>query len=311
MNSLIYFNIKSTIKDYINTFSYHTISPLISSSSSFTSLLNAKSLFHKQSNITPPIPQSHKFFFKNFAYHNNLSIVFLDLLSMYNFSNSSIHSASLSNLCFILSSTNSIWKIDFIISEEITPNLFNSISNGTVSLKQIEKIISSRIEYYTSINSPLIIQPHSLSRTPSNYSSQKAIEYAEKFALNYNSEYRSFDSSGGDCTNFASQTLHFAGLKKTKTWSPYSNAWIRVHSLRDYLLYNNLASEHFSLDDDMSGCLIQFFHSEKKTWTHSGILTYPRGDDYLYCCHSYDKLHYPLSLSYPSIYPKIRIIKPF
>ncbi|MGL5649975.1 MAG: amidase domain-containing protein [Clostridium sp.] len=311
MNSLTYLNIRFVIENYINTFEHTNFSSYISPSSSFKSLLKAKSLFHSKSNILNSSPDSYEFTFKNFAFKNNLSIVFLDLFSIYDFSEFNFKSISLSNLCFILSSINNIWKIDFIISREIMPNLFNSISKGEISLKQIKHEILNRTKYYNSIISNTSTQIKPTSRTFSNYSSQKAIEYAEKFALNYNPEYRSFDDSGGDCTNFVSQTLHFAGFKKTKTWNPYSNSWVRVQELRNYLVYNNLTSEHFSLDENMSGSVIQFFHNEKKTWTHSGILTFPREGDYLYCCHSYDKLHYPLSLAYPSIYPKIRILKPF
>ncbi|MGL4873979.1 MAG: amidase domain-containing protein [Clostridium sp.] len=311
MHSLTYLDIKSVIKNFVNSFNYGTSSSFISPSSPFNKLLEAQALFHSKSNILKTSSTSYNFIFKNFAFKNNLSIVFLDLFSTYTFSNFNTKSTTLSNLCIILSSINNIWYIDFIISREITPSLFNSISKGTISLKEVKKLISSRIKYYNTLIPITLLQSNLSSRTPSNYSPEKAIEYAEKFSLDYNPEYRSFDDFGGDCTNFASQTLHFAGLKKTKIWSPYSNSWIRVQELRNYLIYNNLCSEHFSIANNMSGSLIQFFHNEKKTWTHSGILTYPRGNDYLYCCHSYDKLHYPLSLAYPSIYPKIRILKPF
>jgi len=42
------------------------------------------------------------------------------------------------------------------------------------------------------------------------YNREKAVAYAEKWALSRNKAYYNFDSLGGDCTNFASQVL-FAG----------------------------------------------------------------------------------------------------
>ena len=56
--------------------------------------------------------------------------------------------------------------------------------------------------------------------------------------------------------------------------------------------------------------MLQFFNNEEDTYAHSVMITQalPNGD-YLYCCHSYDKLDYPLSEIYPLFYQKFRVIE--
>ena len=43
------------------------------------------------------------------------------------------------------------------------------------------------------------------------YDRQKAIQYAEKWALGRNPQYYNFDMVGGDCTSFVSQILYAGG----------------------------------------------------------------------------------------------------
>ena len=42
---------------------------------------------------------------------------------------------------------------------------------------------------------------------------QAAINYAEKYAFNYNPDFYDFTEIGGDCTNFVSQCLFYGGIK--------------------------------------------------------------------------------------------------
>ncbi|MGO4423593.1 amidase domain-containing protein, partial [Streptomyces sp. MCAF7] len=41
--------------------------------------------------------------------------------------------------------------------------------------------------------------------------------YAEKYWKNYNTAYRRFNSAGGDCTNYISQSLYAGGWKNDTT----------------------------------------------------------------------------------------------
>lgn len=146
-------------------------------------------------------------------------------------------------------------------------------------------------------------------RKPILFNVDKAVEYARKYALNYNLDYLTFDEIGGDCTNFISQCLYAGGLPKTNNWHPYSFPWIRVNDLYYYLINNGYAKEIPMNGSFKAGNIIQFFSKSKGFFAHTGIITkvLPSGD-YLYCCHSYDKLDFPLSLIYPRIYDKFRIL---
>ena len=141
------------------------------------------------------------------------------------------------------------------------------------------------------------------------YSIDKAVSYARKHALSYNKHYEDFSNAGGDCTNFVSQCVHAGGLPLSLTWRPYYTAWIRVNELYYYILRKGLGKDLPSIMDSKPGSIIQFFSSTKGFYSHSGIITEIISDeDCLYCCHNFDKLDYPLSEIYPSIYKKIRIL---
>jgi len=141
------------------------------------------------------------------------------------------------------------------------------------------------------------------------YSNDKAIIYARRHALSYNKQYEDFSNSGGDCTNFVSQCVHAGGIPLSLTWRPYYTSWIRVNELYYYLLRKGFGKELQSVMPNTPGSIIQFFSSTKGFYSHSGIITeIISDDDCLYCCHTFDKLDYPLSEIYPSIYNKIRIL---
>jgi len=141
------------------------------------------------------------------------------------------------------------------------------------------------------------------------YSREKTVNYARKYALIYNKQYTDFSNSGGDCTNFVSQCVYAGGIPLSLTWRPYFSSWIRVNELYYYLLRKNFGQESLSIINSNPGSIIQFFSDSKGFYSHSGIITEViSSKDCLYCCHTYDKLDYPLSEIYPSIYNKIRIL---
>ena len=69
----------------------------------------------------------------------------------------------------------------------------------------------------------------------SGYNPSAAVTYADQYALNYNSAYRSYASSGGDCANFVSQCLRAGGLPTTSSWYAYSSAWVSAGGQRTYM----------------------------------------------------------------------------
>ena len=138
---------------------------------------------------------------------------------------------------------------------------------------------------------------------------QKAAEYAETYAIIPNINYKSFEFSGGDCTNFVSQILHAGNIKTTNSWKPYTNSWVRVEEFYSYVINNGIGLDVTHKNEFSRGNFLQFSTYERNRFFHSGFITYELKSDCLYCCHTYNKLNYPLSQIYPFIYPIIRIVK--
>jgi hypothetical protein len=156
----------------------------------------------------------------------------------------------------------------------------------------------------TSISTNTYIQ-----RKESNFNITDACTYAETFALKSNPNYKSFDNIGGDCTNFVSQILYAGGVKQTKIWKPYTNSWIRSEDLYLYITTHKLGTAPTNGNLLFKGGLIQFYTPEIGRFFHNGFITYELpNNDYLYCCHSYNKLNYPLSKIYPNKYSTLRTL---
>lgn len=246
----------------------------------------------------------------------------------YTISSRFIHKSNNELFVFLISKTNDKYKIRNVAFKEENPNLYDHLC--TIKL---EDSLFSRLDvdflwsdYLKDINILYnnyklliksfcdfnIFDKSKLYRDGYISSSalidtNKLINYARKYALNYNKNYINFNNSGGDCTNFISQALNFSGLKQNHKWEPYVASWIMVIPLRDYLMQKNLAVEYPDICPNPIGTIIQFFSPVKKRFSHSGIITDMMDDgELLYCCHDYDKLDFPLSETYPVFYKKIR-----
>ena len=79
-----------------------------------------------------------------------------------------------------------------------------------------------------------------------SYQREKAVQYAEKWALSRNPKYYNYDALGGDCTNFVSQCLYAGTLEMnySKNGWYYHNAnqkspsWTGVEFLYKFLISN-------------------------------------------------------------------------
>lgn len=230
-----------------------------------------------------------------------------------------ILSSYVSEYIIILEHLHNKFKIQFLIENEETPDLYNYFF--TLNLSELDSLdFDSLLPPYNCKLSKINFINNSSDtsfnffekRTNSYFNISDACAYAEKFALTPNPIYKYFDGIGGDCANFISQIIHAGGISKTKAWTPYTNAWIRVEDLYSYLTGHKLG---FTLPNDSlltKGCLIQFYTPAIGRYFHSGFITYKLpNNDCLYCCHSYNKLNYPLSEIYPNRYPKLRGFKFF
>ena len=78
------------------------------------------------------------------------------------------------------------------------------------------------------------------------YQREKAVQYAEKWALSRNPKYYNYDALGGDCTNFVSQCLYAGTLEmnyQKNGWYYYnanqkSPSWTGVEFLYKFLINN-------------------------------------------------------------------------
>lgn len=228
-------------------------------------------------------------------------------------------SHSIDEYILILQKQKLNYKVIFLVNKEDTPKLYEEMFKRSLvdfSLDPLNKINiwNSKIKLIDPLHNKYLktfsCYRSNPSTQPSTYNAIFACNYAEKFALKSNDEYISFDGNGGDCTNFISQCIHAGGLKTTNTWKPYSNSWVRVEDLYQYIINNKLGfqvKENFNLK---KGNIIQFYTPKIGRFSHSAIITYSIPDiDHFYCCHSYNKLNYPLSLTYPILYPKIRVLE--
>lgn len=202
------------------------------------------------------------------------------------------------------------YKINKIIYEEESPEWFINEYEGRDGYRSSGESYKDKLKNINKINGEYKKFLRVSDKKEFGYNREATIDYAEKYALDYNKSYKEFDSygQGGDCTNFVSQCLKAGGLETSKQWSPYTNAWILVNDCREYLVNNKIAKEYNYISPNMVGGVVQFYNVEKQKWAHSGIITKYTDGDYLFCCHSYDKLNYPLSMRYPMIYPKIRML---
>ena len=132
------------------------------------------------------------------------------------------------------------------------------------------------------------------------YNRQKAIEYAQKWALSSNPDFYHFGGIGGDCTNFISQCLLAGGAKMNFSqpdgWF-YINlynrsaSWTSVYYLQKFLLSNMSPgiSTHFeSLHNLQEGDLIQLRQKPNKDFNHTLIITRIENEKIYICAHSDD-----------------------
>lgn len=230
-------------------------------------------------------------------------------------------SYSIDEYLIIIEHFNDKFKIQFLVQKEENLLLYEVALKS--DLNEIDNLLSSNFDniwsdklsnidsLYENFRTYTIHSDHSIiDHRDSKFDVLGACNYAEKFALTSNPMYKTFEKNGGDCTNFISQILHAGGIPLTDTWKPYTHPWIRVQDFYWYLTFKGIGikvPEGYPLS---KGYVIQFYTPKLGRYFHTGFVTHELTDgDYLYCCHSYNKLNYPLSAIYPIIYPKLRAIK--
>lgn len=147
------------------------------------------------------------------------------------------------------------------------------------------------------------------------YNRQEAVQYASRYAYDYNENYYNYKNIGGDCTNFASQCL-FAGAKVMNYhyngWyyinaNKKSSSWTGVENFYQFLISNKITGPFGKLIDikDIDlGDFIQLYDG-KKYYHTLVVVDYDEIDTYV-AAHTLDVYYKPLS-TYS--YQNIRCIK--
>lgn len=148
------------------------------------------------------------------------------------------------------------------------------------------------------------------------YNREKAVKYAQSWALLRNPEYYNFDYLGGDCTNFVSQCI-YAGLPEMNYselgWYYFSAnikspSWTGVNYLFDFLVSNNAEGPRGRLINENEldiGDIIQLSF-DNNIFGHTLIVSETKNETILVCAHTIDSKNRPLE-TYS--YEEIRLIK--
>lgn len=151
---------------------------------------------------------------------------------------------------------------------------FNSDENYSIYMNDKIKNLESKFNNMnnvleTELNPPKTRSKRAIKRY-SGYNGKKGAEWAKKYARpgkDHENKYK-----GVDCTNFASWTLFRGGMPTDKVWYHYSNAWIRVIELRNWLLNKGYATEKDNYKYAQLGDIIQY-KNKSGIWRHSVVVT--------------------------------------
>ncbi|MGI6705756.1 MAG: amidase domain-containing protein [Clostridia bacterium] len=155
------------------------------------------------------------------------------------------------------------------------------------------------------------------------YNREKALQYANQWALKRNPSYYDFSEIGGDCTNYISQCLYAGSLVMDYTQDTgwyYVNlnrrapAWTGVPFLYRYLTRNYISPGPFGKEVDVSeieiGDIIQLAFYKDRDFGHSLFVVQhgnpPTIDNILINTHTTDRYYYPLREYY---WDRIRFIR--
>lgn len=147
------------------------------------------------------------------------------------------------------------------------------------------------------------------------YDREAAVAYARRWALERNPAYYNFDGIGGDCTNFASQSI-YAGAR-TMNYTPVMGwyyrssydrtpSWSGVDYLFNFLTKNKSVGPYahvVSQEEARPGDIVQLGTADGRFY-HSPVIT-DISPTIMIAAHTDDSLNRPLS-SY--IYDQARFI---
>ncbi|NRT32534.1 hypothetical protein BJV38_004882 [Clostridium beijerinckii] len=209
----------------------------------------------------------------------------------------------------LYSSNDNLNSIKLLKGHNDFENYDKTINQKIEYIDNITKNIDKYLNEYKESNSINQLTANKAVRAASysGYDAEAAVDYAKLWGNGRNSDYPDYGDE--DCTNFVSQCAYAGGIPGSSYWYSGSASWINVIKFYKYMNDNGYTSGGNSSSGARNGDIIQFYNSNKGTWSHSAILTgYNNG--WLYSAHSTNKVNYPLSAVYPSsTYTNLRYIK--
>lgn len=147
------------------------------------------------------------------------------------------------------------------------------------------------------------------------YNRSTAVAYARNWAMSRNPAYYDFEKIGGDCTNFASQSIYAGArvMNYTPTFGWYyrssydrSPSWSGVGYLYNFLINNRSIGPYaheVSAKEAMPGDIVQLGHANGDFY-HSPVITAVT-PEILVAAHTFDALDRPLSTY---VYDRVRFL---
>lgn len=138
------------------------------------------------------------------------------------------------------------------------------------------------------------------------YQRDKAVEYAEEWALTRNPMYYDFEGIGGNCTNFASQCVYAGGgvMNYTPTYGWYyinsgnrSPSWTGVEYFYRFMIDNQSVGPYADETEVRlaePGDILQL-GDNRGNYYHSLVVLRNTGDEIYIAANTNDALYRPLS----------------
>lgn len=146
------------------------------------------------------------------------------------------------------------------------------------------------------------------------YDRDRARAYALQWAIRPNPQYLDYTPFGGDCTNFASQTLFAGGcpmnFNPQNGWyysdgNRKSSSWTGVNFLYHFLITNRgrgPMARQVSIEELEIGDLVQLSFTGGGVFQHTPVITELRSpinlDHIFVCTHTPNKRNYSLTSEY-------------
>lgn len=121
--------------------------------------------------------------------------------------------------------------------EQLSSELLNSIliSNNQQQSEATIQSDTSLLAGYSGSSAASYIRTW-VAVTTLNCNTPSSPVYQDK--SKYNPAYTKYTCA--DCANYVSQALRYGGMVTNSTWQPYTNAWIDVLSLKNYIISHDL-----------------------------------------------------------------------